>query len=141
MDQALVERMWEYLNAGLAMDVEALDAIYDPHFENVRCDEDGRVVTLAKEQFMARFRALRDRGVKIGEALDDVRLLATSVYDGHGSVVMRRVRDGEPVLYTFVWRQEGGRWSTLLREFTYEKDLGALMALVGPAGASTGHVG
>ncbi|MFF8601359.1 hypothetical protein ACF065_22965 [Streptomyces sp. NPDC015232] len=141
MDQALVERMWEYLDAGLAMDVEALDALYDQAFENVRCDEDGRVVILAKERFMARFRALRDRGVKIGEALDDVRLLATSVYDGHGSVVMRRVKDGQPVLYAFVWRHEGGRWTTLLREFTYEKDLGALTALVGPGGPSAGHGG
>ncbi|WP_457030467.1 nuclear transport factor 2 family protein [Kitasatospora sp. P5_F3] len=134
MDQALVDRMWEYLNAGLAMDVEALDALYDPEFENVRFDGAGQVVTLVKEQFMARFRAVRAQGQVVGEALDDVTFLTTSEYGGQGTIVMRRVNEGGPVLYTFVWRREQGRWTTLVREFTFEQDLGGLLAMVRAAG-------
>ncbi|WOX23739.1 nuclear transport factor 2 family protein [Streptomyces solicathayae] len=130
MDQSLVDRMWEYLNAGLAMDVEGLDALYDPGFENVRFDEEGRVVTLTKDQFMARFRALRDQGMKVGESLDDLSLLATSVYDGHGSIIVRRVKDDVPVLYNFVWRRQDGRWTTLVREFTFHKDITDLVRMI-----------
>lgn len=130
MNQSLVDRMWEYMNAGLAMDVEELDALYDPSFENIRFDEEGQVVTLTKDQFMARFRALRDQGLKVGESLDDVRLLATSVYDSHGSIIMRRVQDGVPVLYNFVWRCQDGHWTTLLREFTFHKDITNLVRMV-----------
>lgn len=123
MDQSLVERMREYLNAGLAMDLEALDATYDPDFENIRVDDAGQVVTLTKAHFMARFRALRDQGLRIGESIDDVRFLATTVYDDHGSIIMHRHQDGVPGLYNFVWRRKDGRWATLLREFTVDKDL------------------
>ncbi|MER5201802.1 hypothetical protein [Streptomyces sp. NPDC002825] len=130
MDETLVDRMRAYLGAGLAMDVEALDAMYDPAFENVRCDEEGRTVTLTKDMFMGRFRALRERGVSVGESVDDATFLTTSTYDTYGSIVMRRVKDGLPVLYTFVWRRApDGGWGTLLREFTYEKDLSALLKL------------
>ncbi|MFF3861359.1 hypothetical protein [Streptomyces sp. NPDC002209] len=135
MNQSLVDRMWEYMNAGLAMDVERLDALYDPSFENIRFDEEGQVVTLTKDQFMARFRALRDQGLKVGESLDDVRLLATSVYDGHGSIIMRRVDEGVPVLYNFVWRWQDGRWATLLREFTFHKDITNLVRMIESGGS------
>ncbi len=47
---------------------------------------------------------------------------------------MRRVNEGGPVLYTFVWRREQGRWTTLVREFTFEQDLGGLLAMVRAAG-------
>ncbi|KQV24228.1 MULTISPECIES: nuclear transport factor 2 family protein [unclassified Kitasatospora] len=134
MDQSLVDRMWEYLNAGLAMDVEALDALYDPEFENVRFDGAGQVVTLVKEQFMARFRAVRAQGQRVGETLDDVSFLTTSEYGGQGTIVMRRAEEGVPVLYTFVWRREQGRWTTLVREFTFEQDLSGLLAMVRAAG-------
>ncbi|MGW5418632.1 nuclear transport factor 2 family protein [Streptomyces sp. NPDC003943] len=130
MNQSLVDRMWEYLNAGLAMDVDALDALYDPGFENIRFDEEGQVVTLTKNQFMGRFRALRDQGLKVGESLDDVSLLATSVYDGHGTIIMRRAEEGVPVLYNFVWRCQEGRWTTLLREFTFHKDITNLFRMM-----------
>ncbi|MFJ3768609.1 hypothetical protein ACIPQJ_22160 [Streptomyces sp. NPDC090082] len=130
MDQTLVDRMRAYLDAGLTMDVEALDATYDPAFENVRCDEEGRTVTLSKDLFMGRFRALRARGVSIGESVDDATFVTTSTCDAYGSIVMRRVKDGLPVLYTFVWRRAPhGGWGTLLREFTYEKDISALLEL------------
>ncbi|GAA1169118.1 hypothetical protein F4556_003117 [Kitasatospora gansuensis] len=130
MDQTLVDRMWEYLNAGLAMDVEALDALYDPEFENVRFDGAGLVVTLVKEQFMARFRALGAQGQRVGETLDGVSFLATTEYGDQGTIVMRRVEGGLPALYTFVWRRENGRWTTLVREFTFERDLSGLLAMV-----------
>lgn len=130
MDQSLVDRMQEYLNAGLAMDVDALDALYDPEFENVRCDEAGQVVILGKDAFMGRFRMLRELGQTVGEAIDDVRHLATTVYGPHGAIVVRRVKDGSPVLYTFVWRREDGRWTTLLREFTFDKDITPLLRAV-----------
>ncbi|MFI0925768.1 hypothetical protein [Streptomyces sp. NPDC021012] len=131
MDQTLVDRMRTYLDAGLAMDVEALDGLYDPAFENVRCDEEGRTVTLTKDMFMARFRALREQGVTVGESVDDASFLTTSAYDAYGSIVMRRVKDGLPVLYTFVWRRDPrGGWGTLLREFTYEKDVSHLVRLM-----------
>ncbi|MFE6848297.1 hypothetical protein [Streptomyces sp. NPDC057686] len=130
VNRSLVNRMGEYLNAGLAMDVEWLDALYDSSFENIRFDEDGQVVTLTKNQFMARFRALREQGLKVGESLDEVRLLATSVYDGHGSIIMRRVQEGVPVLYNFVWRWQDGRWTTLLREFTFHKDITSLVSMI-----------
>ncbi|WP_405760854.1 nuclear transport factor 2 family protein [Streptomyces sp. NBC_00045] len=129
MDQSLVERMREYLNAGLAMDVEALDALYDPDFENIRCDEAGQVVILTKGQFMARFRALREQGQRIGERVDDVRFLATTVYGGQGTIVMHRINEGVPVLYNFVWRWEDGGWTTLVREFTFDKDITPLIRM------------
>ncbi|WP_405014514.1 nuclear transport factor 2 family protein [Kitasatospora sp. NBC_01539] len=130
MDQQLVDRVWEYLNAGQAADVEALDALYDPEFASVRCDA-GRVVTVAKDRCLAGFRALRAQGCTVGGTLDDVRLLAARVHDGHGAVVVRRVRDGAAVLHTLVWRREGGRWGTLLREFTFDEAGGT------PAGGIT----
>ncbi|MER5865696.1 nuclear transport factor 2 family protein [Kitasatospora sp. NPDC002040] len=138
MDQALVDRMREYLDAGLAMDVEALDALYDPEFENVRFDPEGRVVTLVKDQFMARFRALRAQGQRIGETLDDVTFLTTSEYGGQGTIVMRRVPEGVPTLYTFVWRRDQDGWGTLVREFSFERDLGGLLAMVRAAEAASG---
>uniref|UniRef100_A0AAU2JHG4 Nuclear transport factor 2 family protein n=1 Tax=Streptomyces sp. NBC_00049 TaxID=2903617 RepID=A0AAU2JHG4_9ACTN len=134
MDQMLVNRMREYFDAGLAMDVERLDALYDPQFENLRFDEAGRVVSLTKEQFMARFRALRAQGQRVGESTDDVDFLATSVYGDHASIFMRRVKDGVPVLYDFVWRLEGGRPATILREFTFDKDISRLAEMVRAAG-------
>ncbi|MEV4425490.1 hypothetical protein ACN9M0_16595 [Streptomyces sp. R-07] len=134
MDQTLVDRMRTYLDAGLAMDVEALDALYDPAFENVRCDAEGRSVTLTKEMFMARFRALKAGGASVGESVDDATFLTTSTFgerSAYGSIVMRRVKDGEPVLYTFVWqRVPQGGWGTLLREFTYEQDISGLVRLL-----------
>ncbi|MGW2399522.1 hypothetical protein ACWCYY_23465 [Kitasatospora sp. NPDC001664] len=143
MDQALVDRMWRYLHAGLAMDLEALDALYDPEFENLRVDRSGLSVRLVKEQFMHRFRALRAEGRVIGDSLADVSFLATTVRADHGSIVMRREEDGVPTLYDFTWRREGGRWTTLLRELTVEQDLRPLIAVIeaGAAGAGAADGG
>ncbi|MFI9328286.1 nuclear transport factor 2 family protein [Kitasatospora sp. NPDC052868] len=136
MDQQLVERMREYLDAGLAMDVEALDALYDEEFENLRVDGAGRSVTLTKARFMARFRAMKEQGVTVGESIDDVTFVATTAYGGVGSIIMRREEGGVPALYNFVWRQEDGRWTTLLREFTVDRDLSGLLAMVRSAQAA-----
>ncbi|MFJ8042601.1 hypothetical protein ACIRBX_19140 [Kitasatospora sp. NPDC096147] len=131
MDQALVDRMWQYLHAGLAMDLEALEELYDPEFENLRVDRAGLSVRLVKEQFMRRFRALRAEGRPIGDSLADVSFVATTVYPDHGSIVMRREEeDGLPVLYDFTWRREDGRWTSLLRELTVEQDLRPLLAVI-----------
>ncbi|AJF65919.1 DUF4440 domain-containing protein [Streptomyces vietnamensis] len=131
MDQTLVDRMRTYLDAGLAMDVEALDALYDPAFENVRCDEEGLTVTLTKDMFMNRFRALKAQGRNVGESVDDATFLATGAFGAYGWIVVHRVKDGLPVLYTFVWQRDPrGGWGTLLREFTYEKDISHLVRLM-----------
>ncbi|GAA1079466.1 MULTISPECIES: hypothetical protein [Kitasatospora] len=137
MDRSLVARMREYLNAGLAMDVEALDVLYDPGFENIRVDEAGQVAILTKEQFMTRFRTLRDQGQRVGEDIDDVRFLATSEHGDQGTVVMHRVQHGVPIRYGFVWRREDGRWTTLLREFTFEKDISPLLRIMKSAETGT----
>ncbi|MEV8100716.1 nuclear transport factor 2 family protein [Kitasatospora sp. NPDC085879] len=135
MDQSLVERMQEYLNAGLAMDVEALDALYDPDFENIRIDEAGQVAILTKEQFMTRFRTLRDQGQRVGASIDDVRFLATSEHGSQGTIIVHRVQQGVPTRYSFVWRREDGQWTTLLCEFTFEKDISPLLRIMKSAEA------
>ncbi|AYV32081.1 MULTISPECIES: DUF4440 domain-containing protein [Streptomyces] len=129
MDQALVDGMWTYLKAGLAMDVDALDRLYDPEFQNVRVDQAGRTITLTKDQFMARFRALREQGQKVGESVDDVTFPATTDLGDQAAIMMRRVQGGEPVLYTFIWRMTDGRPTTILRELTFDRDISYLLGL------------
>ncbi|MFC9684870.1 hypothetical protein [Streptomyces sp. NPDC056948] len=129
MNQALVDSMWTYIKAGLAMDIDALDRLYDPEFENVRVDQAGQAITLTKDQFMARFRALREQGQRIGESVDDVTFPATTDLGGQAAIVMRRVKDGEPVLYTFIWRMQDGRPTTILREVTFDRDISYLLRL------------
>ncbi|MEW1913929.1 nuclear transport factor 2 family protein [Kitasatospora sp. NPDC085895] len=137
MDQSLITRMREYLDAGLAMDVETLDELYDPSFENIRTDEAGQVVTITKEQFMLHFRAMRDQGKQVGESVDDVRFLATVVRGDQGTVIMHREQQGVPVRYCFVWQRAGGRWTTLLHELSFERDITLLIAAVEAARAGT----
>ncbi|MFJ1758580.1 nuclear transport factor 2 family protein [Kitasatospora sp. NPDC088134] len=134
MDETLVARMRAYLAAGLTMDLDTLDAMYDPEFENVRTDEQGQVAVLTKAHFMARFRALQAQGTPIGEDVDDVRFLHTALDGDRGTLVMHREQDGEPGRYLFVWRRENGRWTTLLREYTFERDVTPLLKLLAAAG-------
>ncbi|MFB7591868.1 hypothetical protein [Streptomyces sp. NPDC056169] len=129
MNQALVDSMWTYLKAGLATDVDALDRLYDPEFQNVRVDQAGQTITLTKDQFMDRFRALREQGQKIGESVDDVTFPATTDMGDQAAIMMRRVQDGEPVLYTFIWRMTDGRPTTILRELTFDRDISYLLRL------------
>jgi hypothetical protein len=129
MDQSLVDSMRTYLSAGAAMDLDAMDEIYDDEFENVRVDLAGRTVMLTKGMFMQRFRVMREQGETL-EAADDATFLATTVYGDFGQIVMRRVKGGEPVLYTFVWRMRDGKAVTMLREFTFDRDLSYLLQLM-----------
>ncbi|MFI9786308.1 nuclear transport factor 2 family protein [Kitasatospora sp. NPDC051984] len=136
MDETLVERMRAYLAAGLAMDVDALDALYDSEFENVRVDEAGRSVVLTKADFMARFRSLREQGMRVGDSIDDVRFVATSRHGDQGTVIMYRTEGGGDLArYSYVWRRENGQWTTLLREFTFERDLSGLLRMMADAAA------
>ncbi|NUR30835.1 MAG: hypothetical protein HOV83_34140 [Catenulispora sp.] len=130
MNEALVDAMGSYLKAGLEMDVDALDAFYDPEFENVRVDQAGRTITLTKDAFMSRFRALREQGQRIGESIDDASFPATTDLGDQAAIVMRRVKDGVPVFYTFVWRVEDGRPTTILRELTFDQDISYLLKMV-----------
>ncbi|MFF4341980.1 nuclear transport factor 2 family protein [Kitasatospora sp. NPDC001540] len=136
MDETLVARMREYLAAGAAMDVEALDALYDEEFENLRIDEAGQVVRLTKAHFMARFRALAAQGQAVGGSTDDVRFLATTRHGDQGTVVMHRCEHGVPARYAFVWRRVDGRWDTLLQELTFERDVTHLLRLMASAPAA-----
>ncbi|OAR26637.1 hypothetical protein A8W25_31585 [Streptomyces sp. ERV7] len=120
MDQSLVDRTLDYLSAGLAGDTRALDAVCDPGFENIRCDEAGRVVTLTRARFLSGFQT---PGRQAYEKAGAISPLVTSEYDGHGTVVVRRVQGSVPVLHTLVWRREEGEWRTLLREFTFVRGM------------------
>ncbi|MFF2815110.1 DUF4440 domain-containing protein [Kitasatospora cineracea] len=142
LDGTLVARMREYLAAGTAMDLAALEALYDEEFENVRTDEAGRVAVLTKAHFTARFRMLAARGEGVADGgTDDVRFLAAGRHGDQGTVVMYRCEDGVPARYVFVWRREGGRWTTLLREFTFERDVSPLLALLAAAAAGGSGAG
>ncbi|MFQ6392446.1 nuclear transport factor 2 family protein [Nocardia sp. KC 131] len=129
MNQAVVDAMWDYLAAGLAMDVAKLDELYDPDFVNVRTDAAGRSVIISKAQFMARFRAMRVRGQSVSESIDDVSFPATAVFDDYAAIVMRRVQGGVPVLCTFIWQLRDGKPTTILREFSSGKDIGYLLKM------------
>ncbi|WP_433237320.1 hypothetical protein ACQPYK_28645 [Streptosporangium sp. CA-135522] len=130
MNQALVDSMWSYLKAGLAMDVDTLDQLYDPAFENLRVDKSGQTVILTKAQFMARFRALREQGQSVGDSIDDVTFPATTDFGDHAAIIMRRVKDDVPVLYAFIWRMEEGWPTTILREITFDEDISYLVRMV-----------
>jgi ketosteroid isomerase-like protein len=130
MHQALADAMRDYFDAGMAMDIDRLDAIYDDEFENLRVDRAGRSITLSKAQFMARFRALKARGETVGESVDDVTFPASNVFGDHALIVMRRVENDEPVQYAFVWRLADGRPATILRELTFDHDISYLLAMV-----------
>jgi hypothetical protein len=125
----LLIAMEEYLNAGLEMDLEKLETIYAPNFENIRVDTSGRTINITKEQFMQRFRNMNDQGKKL-DSIDDVEFLTTTIYDNHGSVIMRRIKDGSPVLYNFVWLMKDGLPFSLVREFTFVEDLSYLINMI-----------
>ncbi|MFJ4678086.1 nuclear transport factor 2 family protein [Kitasatospora sp. NPDC088783] len=138
LDGTLVARMREYLAAGAATDLEALEALYDEEFENLRIDEAGRVARLTKAHFMGRFRALAARGEAVGGSTEDVRFLATTRHGDQGTVVVYRCEDGVPARYTFVWRRADGRWATLLREFTFERDVTPLLRMMAARAGESG---
>ena len=132
----LVERMNEYFRAGLALDVDRLDTLYDASFENVRTDEAGRTLTLTKAHFMAQFRMMRAQGRPPADSVDDARFLTSTAYGDVASVIVRREEDGVSAVYNFVWRMREGRPTTLLREFSVERDISVLIHAVEAANAT-----
>lgn len=111
------------------MDLEKIDTVYAPDFENVRVDRKGNVVTLTKGMFMQRFREMAVQGEK-QEPTDDVVFLTTSIYDNHGSVLMSRLEDDRSALYNFVWRMQDGTPTELVREFTMDEDISYLVQIL-----------
>ncbi|WP_369383002.1 hypothetical protein [Streptomyces sp. cg36] len=105
MDQPLVERVLDWLSAGLAGDTAALDAACAPDFESIRCDEAGRVVKLTRQELLSGPHAPKRCA---GERTGEIHLLTTSEYDGHEVALVRRAQQGTAVLHTFVWRAERG---------------------------------
>jgi hypothetical protein len=129
MQQNLVDAMRTYLDAGATMDLDRLDACYDEEFENLRVDRAGQVVPITKAQFMQRFRDMKARGLSL-EPADDATFPAATTFGECGMIVMRRVKEGTPVLYAFIWRMRDGQPATILRELTFEDDLTYLIQLI-----------
>jgi hypothetical protein len=112
--------MDRYYRAGLALDIPTLETLYAPDFENIRLDRSGRMVVLSKADFMAFFHGMLERHESHGPS-DDIQILYTTVYDDHGSVLVRRNEHNQPALYNFVWRMQDGKPTALVREFTVEE--------------------
>ncbi|MEV0268025.1 hypothetical protein AB0H43_04545 [Hamadaea sp. NPDC050747] len=129
MEQLLVDAMRAYLAAGVAMDLDRLGACYDDEFQNLRVDQAGQVVTITKAQFMQRFADMKAQG-KALEPADDATFPTATIFGDYGIVVMRRVKEGGPVMYAFVWRLRDGRPTTILRELSFEDDLTYLIKLM-----------
>lgn len=129
MYQPLIDAMQNYFKAGSTLDLEAMDTLYAPDFENVRIDHQGNVVTITKAQFMQSFASTKAQGQGL-DSTGDVAFLTTSVYGQCGSILIRRVKKGKPVLYNFVWRLQDGNPTELVREFTVEEDLSSLMEII-----------
>lgn len=129
-NNALIEAMEGYFQAGTALDLDRLEAIYAPDFVNVRTDKIGQTVSITKEQFMQTFRRIKDGGGTTLGTTEDVQYLTTTVYDDHGSVVLRREKEGKPALYNFVWRMKDGLPTAIIREFSVEDDLSALIGMM-----------
>jgi hypothetical protein len=126
VDDELITQMKQYFEAGLRMDVDAMARIYAPEYVGVRVDLDGRSVEIPREPLLARLRQIAAAG-RAMPPVDDVEYLAAVRFGDHGSVALRRVKDGEPLLYEFVWRLADGEWR-LVHEFTVETDVSALVA-------------
>jgi hypothetical protein len=130
LDPQLIDAMHAYFRAGATLDLVALEQLYAPDFVNLRIDRAGRTIALTKAQFMTRFGQMKVEGSTY-EPSDDIEFLATDRFDEYGSLLMRRVKEGAPVLYNFLWRTENGRPTAIVRELTIEEDLAGLIALVG----------
>ncbi|MEW9701770.1 hypothetical protein [Paenibacillus sp. SI8] len=129
-NKALIEAMEGYFQAGVALDLDRLEAIYAPDFVNIRTDKIGRSISITKEQFVQTFRRIKERGGTTLGTTEDVQYLTTTVYDDHGVVVLRREKEGKPALYNFVWRIKDGLPTAIVREFSVEEDLSALIGMI-----------
>ncbi|GAA4830196.1 hypothetical protein GCM10023221_02170 [Luteimicrobium xylanilyticum] len=128
MDDELITQMKRYFEAGLRMDLDELARVYAPEYVGVRVDLDGRSLEIPRDGLLAQLRKIASAGHAM-PPVDDVEYLAAVRYGDHGSVALRRVKDGRPLLYEFVWRLADGEWR-MVHEFTVETDLSALIAAV-----------
>jgi len=128
MDDELITQMKRYFEAGLRMDVAEMARIYALEYVGVRVDLDGRSLEIPREALLGRLRQIAAAGHAM-PPVDDVEYLAAVRYGDHGSVALRRVKEGKPLLYEFVWRLADGEWH-MVHEFTVETDLSALIASV-----------
>lgn len=129
-DNALIEAMNGYFQAGVVLDLDRLEAIYAPDFVNIRTDKNGQTVSITKDQFMQTFRRIQQGGGTSLGTTEDVQYLTTSIYDDHGSVLLRREKEGKAVLYNFVWRIKDGLPTAIIREFSVEEDISALIGMM-----------
>jgi hypothetical protein len=128
MDDELITQMKQYFEAGLRMDVDEMARIYAPEYRGVRVDLEGRSLEIPRDALLAQLRKIAAAGHAM-PPVDDVEYLAAVRYGDHGSVALRRVKDGKPLLYEFVWRLADGEWR-MVHEFTVETDLSALIAAI-----------
>ncbi|MBD3917409.1 hypothetical protein H8B09_01480 [Paenibacillus sp. PR3] len=129
-NNALIEAMDGYFQAGTVLDLDRLEAIYAPDFINIRTDKLGQTVSITKEQFMQTFRRIQQGGGTSLGTTEDVQYLTTTIYDDHGSVLLRREKEGKAVLYNFVWRMSDGLPTAIVREFSVEEDLSSLIGMM-----------
>lgn len=129
LNQQLIAAMNEYFQAGLMMDLNKMDALYDRNFENMRVDPTGRTILFTKADFMNRFHSMKASGESLADT-DDVKFIATNVFGDYGTVMMTRTKAGKTVLYNFIWKMQDGQPQTLIREVTFEDDLADLIELV-----------
>lgn len=128
MNEEIIKYMNRYFAAGLSLNLEEMDKLYDPEFENIRMDTKGNIVTITKAQFMNRFRQMKAAHIDLPPT-DDVQFLGTTDYEPYCSILIRRVKEGIPLLYNFVWKINEGAY-TLIREFTVEQDITYLLRMI-----------
>src|SRR5215510_11295705 len=111
MNERVIEQMNKYFAAGAELDIDVFDKLYHPSFENVRMDTKGNIVTITKEQFMSRLRQLKVSNQPFPPASnDDIAFLDTNEYGPYCSLLLKRTKEGMPVLYNFVWQNTEGNW-------------------------------
>src|SRR5262245_29981964 len=101
-------------------DTQAVAALYDPAFTNVRVADDGGLVRLSREQVLQ----FLGRGANI--PTKDTAVHHVEVSADYGFVLLTRSKNlgsgWEPMFYSLVWKKQGDQWR-LLREFVHQRSL------------------
>ncbi len=130
MNTDVIKEMNKYFAAGATLDIEVFDEIYHSSFENIRVDKKGNIVTITKEQFMDTFRKLKSKNQSLSAGMpDDIQYLGTNEYGPYCSFLIKRMKEGSPVLYNFVWQNIENKWF-IIREFTVENDISKLVEMM-----------